>query len=325
MHAALAVVRVLIVAAHDQPPPAGFADQLAIQLAGVAEVRRGGALPAGPLPQRVDAAIALADAAGAAIAVWIEPSPANAGGRDVALYVVGRRRGRVLVHVFRVDGPPGPDTDRALALRVGELVDATLTGTSTAAAWLGAPSVRATPPAPRLRPVVELGVRATPALGAPDATAGVAAAAGIQSATAGLDGGAHGIETVVAFTADTGHARRTPDGDVATDDLRVAVGVRGWREFGALGLGGGLTAGVRAVRAAGHTPAGSAARTTVALPIAALGVDARWRLNSRIALRAAAGVDYSPVRELLTVNGAPVMDLGRARPFATLAAVVSLR
>jgi hypothetical protein len=78
----------------------------------------------GRLAERISTASELAQGAGAFAVVWTEPpTQLPDGAREVVLYIVGRRQGRAVLDVVRVPGGHGPDLDRTLALKVGEVLD----------------------------------------------------------------------------------------------------------------------------------------------------------------------------------------------------------
>jgi hypothetical protein len=106
------------------PPRRAFAATLQIQLVGLAE------LVAEPQPsdahttaERVQAASELARRRQLLAVVWAEPARSATNGPQLGvLYVVGEREGRALVEVVRLPGGAGPDLDRALALKLREIV-----------------------------------------------------------------------------------------------------------------------------------------------------------------------------------------------------------
>jgi hypothetical protein len=75
------------------------------------------------LGERIQKASQLAGSSQALAVVWTEPhSELPDGTQEAVLYVVGRRQGRALLEVVRVPAGHGPDLDRTLALKVGEIL-----------------------------------------------------------------------------------------------------------------------------------------------------------------------------------------------------------
>jgi hypothetical protein len=76
------------------------------------------------LAERISSASQLAEDAEAFAVVWTEPPiQLPDGAREAVLYIVGRRQGRAVLEVVRVPGGRGPDLDRTLALKAGEVLD----------------------------------------------------------------------------------------------------------------------------------------------------------------------------------------------------------
>jgi hypothetical protein len=83
----------------------------------VRELPRTGALPA----QLAEASRLARDEARTAV-MWVDATSEQLASRLALLYVVGQRDGRALVEVVRVPAGRGPDLERVLALKVGELL-----------------------------------------------------------------------------------------------------------------------------------------------------------------------------------------------------------
>ncbi len=327
MVAAIALLRVLVLISESTPEPERFVELLGIQLSRIATVEVGPAIIDGNLPDKVEMAVDEADAREATVAVWIERGGKRKGKKiEFILHIVGRRQGRLMVEVFRLPARDGPDLDRTLALKVGEVLDKMLVPLEPepSVAWVDPTATERSPtvePAPKPRPaglrfLAEVGARGSAGLDAPETAAGVYLAVGVRRPVADFLG-----EAYVSGGIDSGANTTTPEGTVDTDEIVTAVGVRLLSPVGGVHLGAQLEVALRFVTADGITPRGRTGSESVLLPAVLGSLEARWPLRSSFELRAAAGVEYSPNRLSLTVNSEPVVDLGRVRPVVQLALV----
>jgi hypothetical protein len=317
---AILLVRVLVLTAHESPEPSRFVQLLDIQLTGIAQVERGTRLVARSAAAKISSAARAADERNANLAVWIERAEAAESGQMAiySLHVVGRREGRLLVQVLRVPARDGPDLDRLLALKVGEVLDGLLRTAAeptlrVATEWVG------TPPAPQragIRPWLEFGLRGSSILSTGDALLGLGVAGGVQWPATGL-------ETYAAVRGETGLDETSPAGQVEADELAAALGGRMLAQIGPVAVGGGMQFALRRLRIQGTTVRGKTGQATGWIPSVAVGGEARLGLSRWLAIRAALSVDYATIRASFTVNDELVLDLGRVRPVAELSLVFS--
>src|SRR5258708_187534 len=116
--------RVLVIGQDHVTARATFVEALRIQVTGLAAVDARPALGSASLGDRLDEAAAMASKERAILAIWIEQAASkDRGGTDFVVYAVGKDRDRALIEVARLRADEGPDADRALALKVGELLD----------------------------------------------------------------------------------------------------------------------------------------------------------------------------------------------------------
>jgi len=327
----LTLVRVLVLSPETEPPPPRFVQELGIHLADTAEVLPGPAVSGVTLPAKVDSAVRAVDAGDATLAVWVERGGKTKGGElEFVLYIVGRREGRLLVEVFRVPAKEGPDLDRTLALKVGEVLDRALrkeTQTTAANGWL-APEIPETPeplpatpePVRQRRWLAELDGRWGGGGDAPASQSGAALAGGVRWRRDQL-----ALEVLLAVGFDGGlEELEDLDGTVTTDEVTAAACARLLAKVGPVWAGGGLSAGARFVDAEGTTPRGTTGSDWIAVPTVTAAADVRFPIGRSLEVRGAAGMEWSPDRVTLTVNQQPVVDLGRVRAVAEVALVFSI-
>jgi hypothetical protein len=325
--------RVLVLDTDEHAEPAGFFDELRIQLAGNGHVVRGPTLPATTSETRVLEAERLCRKHQATLAVWLERSPES----DVLLYVVGTPGG---VEVFSLPGSDEIDTPRALALKVGGVLDRVLAGQpageSVALAPVAAPpapvatSVVADPTVRRggrgrapgaRRWLVELAVGGAPGAATASEQAWLRAGVGLRWP----DRRAPEVVLTIARPASVDLAF-TP-GTVSVSELDVGASARAsWPVGrGGLRLGGELGVGVRGLDAVGRTTAGASGEDLLFVPVAGGALEARWPLGRSLELRGALGGELMLRRMHLQVNRQEVAETGRARATATFSLVLLMR
>lgn len=322
-------LRVLVLNPEAEPAPPRFVEQLGIHLAEIAVVEPGAVVVGSTLPDKVASAAHAVDAANATLAVWIERgAPQRDDQLEYVLHIVGRREGRLLVEVLRLSAREGPDIDRALALKVGEVLDRALRderGGAAIAEWIGgdAASDRPHSEVPRVaasfhrRWLTELDVRGGGALDAPSGQLGVAIAGGVRWQRHDL-----AAELVGSAGFDAGLDADGAGGErVATDEISVAIAGRLLARIDRLWLGAALAGGARFVDAEGTTPLGAVGSEWITVPTVTAGADARWPIAPALEARVAAGLEWSPDRVTLTVNEQPVVNLGRVRAVGELSLV----
>lgn len=323
--------RVLVLDTAETPQPGGFVDALRIHLAGVGDVERGPTLPASTTATRVVTAARLGRERGATLVVWVERAPM---GDDLVLFVVfvSGGAGTATVEAFRLPSPgtgDEADTDRALALKVGGVLDRRLAGLPAAApevlwlAPLAPPAAPATqgqggdgpppPPPPASRPWLleaRLG-------GTPDAIGSVQGWLGLGF------GRRWGWGDVVAGAeVTTSAAKRERGRRVEARDLRLAAELRVRRWLGRVPAELALVGGARVVAARGDAPPDIVGSDTVVVPFVGAALGARARLAPRLELHATVGVELALRRVTLQVDVVDVADLGRWRGTATISLVV---
>ncbi len=311
--------RIIVLSSSSAPDQAGFVDILRIQLIGTGSVEVGPAMIAGTVAERVAHAGEIVDRSEATLAVWIERGPAIAGsGTDHILYVVGPRHDRALVEVFRLPVAAGPAIDRALALKVHEVLDGVLASRAERApAWLGA---RVESRAPRkLSLLAEIGVGLAAGLGSPANQGGPRLAAGLHTRLEGL-----ALAGFAAIQFVDGFAISSRVGEVVTSELPIALGLRLTSTPGRLSWGGQLELGLRIVDATGTTPFGAKGSVRNLIPTTMLGATVALPLRSGVELRALAGVEIALLHLHLAVNEVAVLDLGRFRPVGQLNLVITI-
>jgi hypothetical protein len=307
--------RVLVLAEERAGPQDGFVAALRIQLAGVGRVEVGPPAQGDGLAARVSHAAGLVAAAGATLAVWIErgaPDPADAP-HEFVLYLVGRDRSHALIEVFRLPAGDPAVIDRALALKVRDVLDQVLARehAASAAGWLAAGHDQR--PRPR-RPcwLAEVGWSFAPALGAPGWQIGPRLGGGVRHRRRPVDLDlSAGIRLVDGFSA------YSFAGSITTREVPLAVSLRattGSRPA----IGGEVEVGVRWIEAVGVTPFGARGRIIRWLPTTYLGVTGALPLRHGVELRTSLGVDLALHRLRLAVNQVEILDLGRAHPRADL-------
>jgi hypothetical protein len=249
------------------------------------------------------------------MAVWIERTQ-DGEGRPGAwlLYAVGPP-GSELTQVFQLGEAAGPELDRAMALKVRELVDRAR-ATATAEVHHAAAATATTAPPVATTPALALELGGAAALGEPSWQAGPVVAIATTGGVAGARVDGYVLATYAGVVDDAGAA-----GQVAFRELGAAVGARALTP-GSVGFGAGLELGTRLLHARGVTPGGATATEWVVVPTATAAVAVEWRLGRRIELRLAAGAELALTRQQLAVNNTVVTDLGRVRPMARLSLAI---
>lgn len=329
MIALVMAARVLVLSSQSAPADEQLIETLQIQLTGVAEVVAGPALEGATLPERVDFAVAQVAEHEATLAVWLERGDPHDGEVDVVLYVVGHKQGRLLVEVFHIPDTDGPALDRAIALKVGEVLDGVLAppppeepeevAAPAPVAWVADPPPARKPPPSRVRsvPWIGLGVRGAAGLDQPAAQGGASLAVGFRRPTRAVD-----ADVYLVASAHSGMEREDAAGAVEVADRGVALGLAVHRPFGRLRAGGRAELGARFIGAKGVTALGTPGEKSVVVPEVWLGGEAELSTGARSAVRLGAGLGWAPDRQRLTINDEPVLDLGRFRPIVELSVVI---
>jgi hypothetical protein len=312
------------------PGDAALVEAVRIQLAGIGRVEAGPVIDgADPEARRAQAEAAL-EMSRAALVIWVEGG--GAGENRVRVFVLGEAGGDMVLEERAVEARAGPERDRALALKVREIVAArraaeaqaarAAEAAAAAAAAAPAPPAAAPGPAPapaRRRPArwrLEGGGRGALA---PDEL-GLALGAGAEIPLRSVS-----VLALVRLGLGSGTSERAEDGaQVATREAWAQAAI-GWlaplRPVPAeLRLGLGL----RRVVAEGTTAQGAQGELVRAIPEVELGAAVGWPRERRWQLRAAAAVGVSPLRQRFAVNEQDVLDLGRLRGLFELGLAIFL-
>jgi hypothetical protein len=328
-------VRVLVFGGGDQAPAPSLVDALRIHLARVARVETVETpLNPGPLSSKLSQVQTSLEQAQATFAVWLDVASELKGMREFVLYVVGGTGGRAVVQMVRIPAErDGPEVERALALKVTDIIEAALSSRRDA----GADLARALPPANASS--AELRVPAPPKESAPRAVAwrlglGVGVAAMGPSGNAGPQGAGRAsvmavaslrpvdLESFVAFEMPTPSRAEGAAGSMQVSEQAAFAGMRVLSK-GALQLGAELEGGSRWLHAAGSTPDGSRGEVSKFLPLLRAAPVLRLPVGERMGLSFSLGLEWMMIRQRFAVDDVVVLDLGRARASACISFVIS--
>jgi hypothetical protein len=315
---------VVILGTDDTPPRPGLVEALQIQLTTSAAVKTGPHVT-GSLPLKLEQATAALKASRATIVVWVETAEeTQTEGEELVLYMVGQKRDRALIEVARLPSSDPPSVDRALALKIREVLESVLSEPppqnlarqigGRAQRQRGAPSTPKERPGPALRLLAELGivVATDPQVGGSFGVGGqVEIAPWLVEAS--LDG------YVASDLKASG-----PEGRVIADERGVVGGLHVLHALGPAAIGASLYGGARLLDLEGFSSDGrygSAART---IPILRLAPELRVAVLERLHLCARVGLEAALTREQFTIEGAPIFHLGRARGFGNLSLLFSV-
>jgi hypothetical protein len=315
------VPRVIVFGTEAGPAPSGFVEALSIQLSGTAGIDIGAAL-SGALPEKVAAVQPLLARGGAPVGIWLERSAGQDGATEFLVYVASRREDRVLVQVVRLPGPDSAETDRALALKVREVLDAVLAA-GPERALTAPPVARSVPRAPEAAAtpgaITELAlVGSSAGNGSGEEQLGGVAGAGVR-----LRGASWQLELAGRAAALGGTEVRARERHVETRELILAPTLRALIASRWAAAGAHASGGVRIVSASGRAPDGQTGDATKLLPIVMIGPEARAVLGQAVALRAAMGIELTLRRQRFAVRGDPLLDAGSLRGVAEVGLVLA--
>jgi hypothetical protein len=324
---------VVLALAADEAVSTDFADVVRVQLASTAELRIGGTVGPGGLDARIASASAAAEREGAVFAFWCDRSAATLGGAVTAtLHVVGRGPDLALVRVVRVSSAPGPELDRALALKLAELLDTLVPAAlaSSAAAALAEPLAAATaelapavlppPQGDRWRLALEVG--AIGAIGAPVETlqAGARLGAGVRWSTAPAS-----LELLAAGQLLSPARWARAQGSVEVLEVEALATLRALASVHpSVQLGGLVELGARFAEARALASDGRAAGAARAIGVAAAAVELRVVAMSVLDVVLDIGVTIATVATRWAIDGEVVLDQGHLRPLARLSIVIAV-
>jgi hypothetical protein len=286
-------------------------------------------LPA-DLPSRLAIAGEVAEEQRADWVLWIEPVAAGASrpSDQVVLYLVGRRDGRALVEVVHVPASEGPEADRSLALKVGELIDAH----GSAAQVLGNATAPSPAPAPSEAPPSPV----TRAPDEPPARVQLWIEGGGQLAIEG-DGGP-ALDVLVALGPSValptlfialpieltlGLPRRVArgDDDAEWSELGVALWAKLATRLDRVLLGGGLGGKLVFTDVEGTAASGKRGDAHDLLPALLASADGELLFTDSFGARLALGAELRLKRRQFVLEGENIGNTGRIVPFARLSVI----
>ncbi len=324
---AAAETRVVVVGADGNAAPAGLVEALRVQLLRDAAVEAGPSLHHGTLADQVAEATAALDARDATLVVWLHAAPPDGGEHE--LFVVARRRSRALLVVTQVPRGDARETDRALALKIHEVVDEVLaeraSGEGLTSLVVGDAPLTMSPTggeevAPRLAFVAEAGgTIVTGGASAGGVRPGAVVGGGGRIASARFAG-----EVLIEATFLDGIMVKSPVGVARARESDLAGDVRALARLGALSVGGGLRAGVHLLDAAGLSTDGGRGSAERTLPFIGVAPELRIAPIEHLEIRAAAGADVATRRQRFSIHDRSVIDLPPARAQATISLVAWL-
>ncbi len=332
--AAFALPGLLVLQAEEQKARPSLIEALRVQLREVTDVETSAeSLAAEPAALRIGRAAQIATAAHASFAVWLEAVPELDGAPGFLLYVVGGESGRAVVQVVRLPAAKdGPDVDRSLALKVSEIVESAL---RPAQPELSAALQPALAPAPA-KPAPSVAV--APARRARADSLGLLLG-GIATSPAGDAHGQVGFRFGLGYTFRTSPVELEWDasahllsaldiqqGDrqakIAEQVVAVDFAVRTRARFA---FGAELGTALRILHADGFVGSTETRSSRLLVPVLRLGPELRAGLTEQTALTLSAGGEWMPIRQRLSLAGAPLGELGRARADARISLIISLR
>jgi hypothetical protein len=315
----------------ETPAPEGFVDALRIQAAGVAEVEHSGKVE-GSLAQKVEGVAAPLAEREASVGVWVERLSTG----EALVYIVTRRKSRVLVEVVRLPGGESPETDRALAIKVRDVLDALLSGA-------GEPSLeqQMVTPTPAAKPGSTPTPTPTPVPAPPPRSwfwlvqAGFVGVSAGNGSTDGQLGGAIGtgaryrgdgwmLEGLLAGWLLNGTDSAGAGARVQTRELELNLGIRGLLAGDLLAAGVHVELLTRLVTADGTAPDGRTGDAFRVVPALRAGPELRLEFAPNVALRLAIGADLALRRQRFSVTGNEIVDLGGVRGSAEAGVVIAL-
>jgi hypothetical protein len=295
--------------AHD-----ALVDEIRIQLANVAEVEPRPALGEPTFSGRIARATHEVIDRNAALGVWTELRT-TASGKDVLLCAVSKHRERSVIEIGLSPGASDRDAERALALKLGALLD-------TMPAWSSEQRIEAPERPARaadLSAWLEAGTFIAKGAGSSGVSGGAAAAAGARISLADF-----ALEPYAFLRLPRDTEVSDARGRVTTAEIALGGGARAlYRTAHALDLGGGVEAGIRRLDAVGTAPSGETGAARRDVPAVAMTVDVGARLFSWLAIRVAAGVEVALRRQVFSVGGETLEDFGRVRPTLRISGVLS--
>ena len=314
--------QVVVFGTESGPPPAGFVQALAIQCAGSAKIEADGSL-SGSVSQKLDAVAEPLQKEGASVGLWVERT-GNASSAEFLVYVASKSEGRVLVQVVRLPGRDEPETDRALALKVREVLDTVLHAQGGVASGVAPPESTPSQPESRVhgfvwQPVVFGGFAlATAGNGRSATEGGITAGAGVRFGD-GRFLGELTLEVRPFLPAKTHSA----GAEAETRELDVMGRVHTLIESDALAAGIQWGGGANVVSASGTAADGRTGDATRVVPFIEVGPEVRLLFSRYVSLRLEAGLDLNLRRQRFSVVGQQLSDLGTIRGSGDVSVLVA--
>ena len=245
------------------------------------------------------------------VGAWVETSSIS----GVVVMVVSERPGLPSVESVSVAGPPGFDRDRAVALKVHEI----LAKKSFSPRMAAAPEPLVESPDPHWKLDLEIG-----GLGvAGDHDAGLRGG-GFAAIGPGLEIGRWHVQLRTGGEYLTGLRLESDAGVVSIREWAWTIGLG--MSVRVAGVSVGPTAGMklRFLEARGTTLAGATDARTLWMPSVNLGGDLQVPLSNVITLRALLGGGVNLQRRLLAVNDVPIVDLGSRLVLIQISLLISV-
>lgn len=248
---------------------------------------------------------------GARLGVLLEP---DADASKLRMLVVGAASDRAVLAIEQVESRPERDVDRALALKVREIFEVSMSAArSQVAVILPAPDARVRALLLELGGGVQIGLRAAPA-------ASLALGARFQDAHAFA-------ELALMGRVASSISARTSAGRVREDEWALGVSGRsGWTR-GRLSFGPALEIAITRASARGETLDGRRGGATLAFVRLDLALDLRWLLwngAAPVQLRFAPALQVDPAAQVFALAGRHVLELGRVHAWLPLTLLVAM-
>lgn len=262
-----------------------------------------------------------------AITVHIEHS------RPSDLVVTVTYEDRVIVRLLELPTAARGEVDRAIALKIAELVDEVMRPRVDApiASQIDmqietpfVPRVTAASPA-RPHPIEEQLPRYIAELG----LVGLVGAdqIGMQTAlhvAAGVQW--HGdnalLETVASVRVGPEAAVTTSNGSLVVDDASAMLGARIFTTHSTIAVGAHADIGVRRLEVSGIAPDGRTGRAVARALAAAPGIDVRWHMSSRLEMRASVSALLTFDRPVFSLDGMATVDVAALSAVTTMSLVL---
>lgn len=259
-----------------------------------------------------DQATALVAGGRASIVVWIAPVD-----RGYLVFAAGAWPGRALTELVRVDAAVGDaELERTIALKLAALLDALLAPRPAIAT-----AVLAIPPAPP-GPAWQLEL-----IGAASRTSGARGYDGQVALAAGrvwAIGAWRAAPELGASWQATGEIDGLRGAHASVTEITGGAALEAARDVGPCDVFARPWFAGQAIRASGSTADGRSGAATLLGSYVGLEAGARWPLADHLQLGLLGGADLALIHRAFTVDGQPLIDLGRWRLHVGLEIALSL-